>query len=171
MKHNSAKEIALGGVLAALALVIFCMGGLLPSSTFVCPMICIFMVQSVRKLCGSRIAWAWYGAVAFLALLLDADKEAAALFLFLGYYPIVKPGLDRAKLSWLWKLLLFNGVLAVMYTILIKLFGMDQIAEDYAELGKVMLIFMVVMGNLIFVLMDRLLGKKKIFGRNNTPRH
>lgn len=168
MKHNSAKEIALGGVLAALAVVIICAGGLLPSSTFICPMLCIFMVQLVQKICGSRIAWAWYGAVAFLALLLDPDKEAAAIFLFLGYYPIVKPRLDRAKLSWLWKLLLFNGVIAVMYTILIKLFGMDQIAEDYAELGKVMLIVMIVMGNLIFILMDRILGRKNI-GRRKYP--
>ena len=86
MRRNSAKEIALGGMLAALAMVIMCLGGLVPASTYVCPMLCALVLQVVKKLCGDRIAWAWYGAVSILSILLGPDKEAAAVFLFFGSY-------------------------------------------------------------------------------------
>ena len=80
--------------MAALAVVIMSLGTLIPVATFVCPVLCMLILQLVLKLCGSRIAWAWYGAVAILSLLMAPDKEAAAVFLFLGYYPVVKPRMD-----------------------------------------------------------------------------
>lgn len=160
MRHNSAKEIALGGVLAALAMVIMCMGGLIPVATFLCPVFCILMVQMVRRMCGRRIAWAWYGAVAILSALLGPDKEAAAFFLFLGYYPLVKPRLDALRLRWLWKGLLFNGVIVLMYWLLIHLFGMAELAAEFRELGTVMLVITLILGNVTFFLLDRILGGK-----------
>ena len=90
-RNSPAGNVALGGILAALAVVIMAMGPLLPVATYVCPMLCALLLQVVLKTCGSRIAWAWYGAVALLSLLLAPDKEAAVVFTFLGYYPIVKP--------------------------------------------------------------------------------
>lgn len=83
--------MALGGVLAALAVVIMGMGTLIPVATYVCPMLCALLLQVVLKTCGVRVAWAWYGAVAILSLLLAPDKEAAAVFLFLGYTPSSSP--------------------------------------------------------------------------------
>ena len=50
MRRNSAKEIALGGMLAALAMVIMCLGGLVPASTYVCPMLCALVLQNVHLL-------------------------------------------------------------------------------------------------------------------------
>ncbi len=160
MRRNSAKEIALGGVLAALALVIMCLGGLIPVATFICPAFCILMVQAVRGLCGGCIAWAWYGAVAILSVLIGPDKEAAALFLFLGYYPIVKPRLDALRLRWLWKGLIFNGAVFLMYWLLIHLFGMAELAAEFRELGAVMLAVTLVLGNVTFFLLDRILGRR-----------
>ena len=61
--RNSAHKIALGGVLAALAVVIMTMGGLIPIATYVCPMACCLILFIVFQLCGSRVAWAWYAAV------------------------------------------------------------------------------------------------------------
>ena len=120
---TEARRIALGGMLAALACVIMGMGGLIPVATYVVPMLSIFLLQFVFRSCGGRIAWAWYGAVAILGLLLCPDKEAAAVFLALGYYPIVKPRLDRKKLSWLWKGLLFNGTILILYWLLLNRWG------------------------------------------------
>lgn len=100
-KQTQASSVALGGVLAAAAVVIMCMGGLIPVATFVCPMLCMLLQAVVLNQCGPRMAWAWYGAVAVLSLLMGPDKEAAAVFVFLGYYPIVKPRLDGKKLKWL----------------------------------------------------------------------
>ena len=112
------------------------------------------------KTCGVRIAWAWYGAVAILSLLLAPDKEAAAVFAFLGYYPIVKPRLDKTRLRWLWKGLLFNASVLVMYWLLLRVFGLAQVTEDFEEIGVVMLIVLLILGNVTFFLLDKLLEKR-----------
>lgn len=160
MKNSKAKQTALGGMLAALAVVIMSLGGMIPSATFVCPMMCCLILQIVRTLCGDRMAWAWYGAVAILGLLIGPDKEAAAVFVFLGYYPILKPKFDKSRLKWLWKLLYFNAVILVMYWLLIHLFGMAQLAAEWEELGFVMTAVMLVLGNVTFILLDNVLGKR-----------
>lgn len=160
MRISKAKQIALGGMMAALAVVIMSFGGMIPSATFVCPMMCCLILEFVRRSCGDRVAWAWYGAVSILGLLMGPDKEAAAVFVFLGYYPILKPKFDRSKLKWLWKILFFNVVILGMYWLLIHLFGMAQLAEDWKELGYVMTAVMLVLGDLTFILLDIVLGRK-----------
>lgn len=152
--------MALGGVLAALAVVVMSMGTLIPVATYVCPMICAVLLQVVLKICGSRIGWAWYGAVAILSLLMAPDKEAAAVFLCIGYYPIVKPWIERQKGKWILKALLFNGSILMMYWLLLNLFGMAQLAAEFAEMGTVLTAVMLVLGNVIFFLLDRLLGMR-----------
>ena len=167
MHKTNAKQIAMGGVFAALAIVIMCLGGLIPIATFACPMICMLILHLIRKLCGNRIAWAWYGVVAILSVLLGPDKEAAAVFVFLGYYPIIKPKIDRIKPGWLWKGIYFNAVILLLYQLLIYLFGMDQIAAEYRELGKVLTVVVLLIGNLCFFLLDRVLTQ---FGRRRKHR-
>lgn len=159
MSKTPASWIAFGGMMAALALVIMNLGGLIPVATYVCPMLCMMVLSFVAKMCGSRIGWAWYGAVAILSLLLSPDKEAAAVFVFLGFYPLVKPKLDERRLSWVWKLLLFNVDILAMYALLIRLFGMAQIAAEYREMGTVLTAVMLILGNVTFILLDRVLTR------------
>lgn len=161
-KRTPASLMALGGVLAALAVVIMSLGGLIPVATYASPMLCAILLQMVLISCGTRIAWAWYGAVALLAVLLSPDKEAAAVFVFLGYYPIMKPKLDRLPLPVLWKGILFNASVAVMYFLLLRLFGMEALSREFAEMGTVMLTALLLMGNVTFFLLDRLLGMEKL---------
>ena len=146
--------------MAALAIVIMCLGGLIPFATFVCPMLCCMITKVVLSMCGKRIAWAWYGAVAILSVLMAPDKEAAAVFVFLGYYPIVKPWMDKLKLSWLWKGLLFNCAILLMYWLLIHILGLSEIASDYEEAGIVMSIVMLLLGNVTFFMLDLVLGRR-----------
>ena len=89
--NRPAYSVALGGLLAALAVVIMGLGTLIPIATYVCPMACIVLTQVVLIICGRRIAWAWYGAVAILSCLLAPDKEAAAVFAFLVFTPSSSP--------------------------------------------------------------------------------
>lgn len=159
-KHTPAYAVALGGILAALAVILMAMGTLIPVATYVCPVLCMMLLQTVLKTCGKRMAWAWYGTVMLLGLLLAPDKEAAAVFAFLGYYPILKPRLDRCKAAPLWKALLFNTVILVMYALLIHLLGMAHIAQEYAEMGIFLTTLMLFLGNVTFFLLDRLLGMK-----------
>ena len=158
-RNNQASAIALGGVMAALAVVFLCLT-VIPVATFVSPALCMILLRIVARQCGRRIGWAWYGAVAILGVLLAPDKEAAAVFVFLGYYPLLKPVFDRWKPSWLWKGLYFNAAIAVLYTLLLKVFGMDQLAQDYAELGSALTAVMMVLANITFFMLDRLLGMR-----------
>ena len=167
MRHNSAKNMALGGVMAALALVVMCLGGMIPLATYVCPMFCAVLLTVVLRLTNVRIAWAWYGAAAILSMLLGPDKEAAAVFVFLGYYPILKPWLDKRKLAILWKLVLFNVAIFAMYSVLIYVFGLADIASEFEELGMVMTAVTLVLGNATLFMLDvllTLLGKRKFHG-------
>ncbi len=159
-KRTPAANIALGGVLAALAVVIMSMGTLIPVATYVCPMLCALLLQLVLKICGRRIAWGWYGAVSILSLLMAPDKEAAAVFLALGYYPILKPKFDRKRGKLFWKLLFFNAVTLVTYWLLMHLFGFDQIAAEFSEMGIILTVVMLLLGNVTFFLLDKLLGKR-----------
>lgn len=156
--NSSAKKVALGGVFAAVAIVIMFFGGMIPLATYVCPMYCVLALEIVRRNCGRRIAWAWYGAVSVLSLLLSPDKEAAAVFVFLGYYPILKPSIDACRARVLLKLLVFNIAIGLMYVVLIHLFGLAALAEEFAQMGTVMLIVTLFMGNVTFFLLDFLLA-------------
>lgn len=160
-KRTPAANVALGGVLAALAVAAMSLGTLIPVATYVCPMFCALLLQVVLRLCGRRMAWAWYGAVAILASLLSPDKEAAAVFIFLGYYPILKPRLDRMKLHWLWKALLFNGAAMLMYWVLLHLLGLEALGAEFSEIGAAMAAVLLVLGNVTFFLLDRLLGMRR----------
>jgi len=162
--NANAKAIATGGVFAAMAVVIMCLGGALHIATYVCPLLCAIILQIVLKSCGARIAWAWYVAVSLLSLLLGPDKEAAAVFLFIGYYPILKPRIDRLPLKWLWKGLLFNAAILLMYWLLINVMGLTQVTEGFGELGTWGAVILLILGNVVFFLLDILLGKRS-YGR------
>ena len=167
MKTNS-KQMAMGGVFAALALVIMNLGGLIPVATYTTPVICMLLLKFVLQSCGRRVAWAWCGAVAILGLLMSPDKESAAVFAFLGYYPIIKPKLEQTKGKWLWKLLIFNVSMVLLYSILIRLMGVAAVTGESEGLGKTLLIVLLILGNVTFIALDRMLtlleirlGRKK----------
>lgn len=158
-QNNSARTVAVGGVLAALGLCVMCLGSITGIATYVSPMFCALLLEAVLSICGVRIAWAWYGAVAVLSLLLVTDREAAWVFVFLGYYPIIKPWLDRRRLKYLWKGLLFNGSAAVLYWLLIRILGMAELAQEWQTMSMAFLVLLLVLGNLTFFLLDKVLEK------------
>lgn len=158
--RSKAYPIALGGMLAAAAVVLMSIGTIIPVATYAAPVLCLLLCQTVLKLCGKRIAWAWYGAVAFLSLLMAPDKEAAAVFLVLGYYPIAKLKLDALKGKWLWKALYFNGSILALYWVLMNIIGMQQLLSDFEGMGLAMMALLLILGNVTFFLLDRLLEKK-----------
>ena len=158
----------MGGVFAALAVVIMNLGGLIPVATYTTPVLCMLLLKFVLLTCGRRIAWAWYAAVMILGLLMSPDKESAAVFAFLGYYPIIKPKLEQMKGKWLWKLAVFNAAMVMLYSILIRLMGVAAVTGESGGLGKTLLLVLLMMGNVTFIALDRMLtllemrlGRKK----------
>ena len=157
--RKETKAVALGGMLGAVAMVVMLLGGLIPVSTYICPVMCMLVLQMVLNLCGKRIAWAWYIMVSLLSLLLGPDKEAAALLVLLGYYPIIKPKMERLPLKILWKLVLFNAVTVFMYTAVVAILGLEAIIVEHNFLGYVSLVLMLLLGNATFSLLDRILTR------------
>jgi len=157
MRIGAAQKVALGGVLAALATVIMSFGGLIPLSTYICPMICTVLCYVVLRLCGKRIAWAWYAVVSILSVLLGPDKEAAGVFVFFGFYPIVKELFDKFRLRFVLKIFYFNASASALYFGLIYVFGFSELMREIRSMGAVGLAVMLLLANLTFLLSDRLL--------------
>lgn len=157
--RRTAYPVALGGLTAALAVEVMSLGTLIPVATYVCPMVCCIVLQLILPVCGRRLGWVWYGAVALLGLLMAPDKEAAAVFVFLGYYPLVKPRLDGLRPSWLFKGLLFNIAILTMCFLLIRMMGMEDLGREFRSMGAVLAAVALVLGNLTFFLLDGVLKR------------
>ena len=78
-------DLALSSLMCALAVVFLWMSGVLPLATYGFPVLASFTLVPVRDECSKSYAWCCYAASAVLGLLLCADREAALVFLFLGY--------------------------------------------------------------------------------------
>ena len=157
MQRNETRKIALGGMLAAVAVVIMCLGGFIPVATYICPMLCCMTQFIVLCFCGKRIAWTWYVAVSLMVLFLCPDKEVSLVFLAIGYYPLIKSFLERSKLRFVLKLLFFNSSILIAYGVLIYLLGMENVAAENMEFGMIGLVIILLMGNVTFFLLDKFL--------------
>ena len=93
--RQQSRRMALGGAMAALTVVILSLGSLVPLATFACPLLA--MVCLIPLVCryGPGAALTVYAGAGILSLFLCADKELAFLYAFLGWYPALRPRLER----------------------------------------------------------------------------
>ena len=161
LNNRKTKNIALGGILASVAIVIMCLGGLIPFSTYVCPVLCILVGNIYISICGIKMGWVWYFAVSILSMLIAPDREAAAFYLFLGAYPCVRGILNKLPMSWILKLLYFNVATLASYGVSVYILGLKEIDLEFRELGYIGLIVLVILSNVTFVLLDHLLAKTR----------
>lgn len=158
---KNSKKMALTGMLCALAVAIMMMGALFPLATFCCPALAGLMLVPIFVECGEKLSWCAYAAIAALSLMLCPDKEAALLFVFLGYYPILRWRLEQirsALLRIIARLGIFNIAVGLTYLLLIFLFRMDRVMQEYREMGLIITAACLVLGNITLLLYDRLLA-------------
>lgn len=159
--RQKSRRLALCGVLAALAVVLLSLGGMIPFATFCCPILAMLCLIPVVEEFGTKTALLFYAAVALLSLLMAPDKEVALLFLFLGYYPALRGRIDNAiKHQWLrclLKLAIFAAAVSVMYLLVLRLLGLEQLAQEYAAEGSAVLVMNLLLGALVWILCDRVL--------------
>ena len=81
--------------------------------------------------------------------------------MFLGWYPVGKGRIDRLRpfARTAIKLLLFNGAIIVMYSLLLYVFGLEGLRQEFSEIGAVMMAVLLLMGNVTFFLFDALLPR------------
>ena len=105
-------KVALGGVIAALSLLLMLVAGVTTSLVYAIPMITgAFLMVLVIEF-GSGFAWLEYLAISIISMLLLGNKEAAIMYVaFFGYYPIIKSFIEkhtRKVLGWVVKYAIFN---------------------------------------------------------------
>ena len=174
VSRSKTKQIALGGVLAALAVVILLLGGVIPIGTYLAPMaaslpLIVLLAELPKSLCLG-----WYAVVSILGALLCPDRETAFVFVFLGWYPLARPGLDRlprlprmiCKLLLFWVLtLLVPLLLAALYALLILVLQLEALVQEAREMGLPLLLVLLALGNLTFLLYDLLLKRLTLLYR------
>ena len=156
---GAAYTVALCALLAALGAAVMMAAGLIPVLTYCSPLIAsLFLIPILREF-GKGRAWMTWAVTAALSAILCADKEAAFFYIFLGFYPILKPSFDKlGKPGWIAKLLYFAAALAAMYGLILFVFGLDIEIEGtgfmvalYIALAAVMLLFDFVLQRLTFL--------------------
>ena len=172
-KTQTTRQIALGGVLAALAVVILLLGGVIPVGTYLAPMLASLPLIVLLSELPKSLCLGWYAVVALLGALLCPDPETAFVFVFLGWYPAAKPALDRLpKLPRVvCKLLIFNAAVAALYALLILVLRLEALVQEARELGLPLLLALLALGNLTFLLYDRLLERLRALYQGKQNRH
>ena len=142
---------------AALCVVLMVLGSALGVMTYVCPMLAGLAVGTVREELGPRDALTLWAAAGLLGLLLVPELEMAALFAGLfGWYPAVRPALERLS-RWrrrFVKSALFLGATLVVYGALFCLLGLEGLALEHGWEAALLL----VLACPVFFLYDRVLG-------------
>ena len=131
-------------------------------ATFVSPLLA--MVCLIPLVCryGPGTALTVYAGAGILSLFLCADKELAFLYVFLGWYPALRPRLERLPskvIKAAIKCVLFSAAMVAMYLLLIYLFRMEAVAAEFAEYSALAAAGLLVLGNVTFLLFDRALGQ------------
>lgn len=122
--------VALGGMIAALSVVLILLTALLPVADLVLPAAAgVLLIAAVFEL-GQGGALLIYVAVGLLSLLLPTDKSAVLYYIFLfGHYPVLKTYLERipgTALRWVAKLAMFNVCAGVALALAWFLFGVSR---------------------------------------------
>lgn len=157
---NRTRRMALCGMMCALGVTVMLMGGVIPLATFCCPALAGLVLIPVLAECGKKMTLACYGATAALSLILCTDKEAALVFAFLGWYPVLKLYLDRIRrtlIRILAKLGVFNLAAGAMLLMMAFVLNMEAAMAEYAEMTGIMLAAFIFLANFTLLVYDRLL--------------
>ena len=159
---STAKELALGGMFTALGVVFLCLGGIVPLALYACPILASAVLLPVRENCRRSVVWSCYAAIAVLGTLLGPDKESALLFVFLGYYPIVKPRFDairRRPLRLAAKLLLAIAAVGAEYAFLLFVLRLEAVVTELSSTAPALLWATAALGLALFLLYDLCLAR------------
>lgn len=159
MKGRKSWAMAYCGMAAALCVALMLLGAVVPVLMFIAPAVASLLIATVCMECGMKMALTAYGAVSLLSLLFVPDKEVALVFVFLlGYYPLVKPKLERIRSKLLrgtCKLLLCNGAVLAMYGLVLLLVPAGSISQELRTTALAVSLATLAMGNVAFLLYDR----------------
>ena len=154
-----ARALALCGVLTALAAALLILGGVLPGMVFCAPILAMGVLLPVLEEWGPKAAGTSYAAVSILALLLAPDRETAFVYLFFGWYPILRPkiaALPSRLVRLLARLAVCNAAALLLYGLILRIMGLTEELLGAAWYFNAALL---AMGNIVFLLTDSTLAR------------
>lgn len=159
------REIALCGMMNALAVVIMNLGGIVPMATFCTPILAMIVLLPVLEEYGAKLGWCAWVTVSILSLLQVTDRETAFVYVFFGWYPMLRPAINKlpTKLGRLGvKLIICNAVIALLYGAVLRVMGLTA---DLLEGTKLMNYALLALGNAAFLLLDLVLERMTLLWR------
>ena len=150
MKHQS-KQLAMCAMTAALGVVLMVLGTFLGLGIYMVPMFVGWCLIPIGKEYGSKYQTMLWIVISLLCAIFVTDIEQNLMFASLfGWYPIARTKLQRLPklLRIVVKLLLFNGIIIVLETVVITLL-VPEAMEAW------MAILLIALGNITFFLYDR----------------
>lgn len=158
MKSNTMK-IALCGMLGALAVTILMMGFLFPFATYVCPAMAACLLLIIVYEYGVKTGLTLYAAISCLGLMLVPDQELVFMFIFVfGLYSVIKMPLDRKlgkKTRLIAKFAYINISLIISYGILLFIFPVAALVNEFRDYGAPFMALLVAMFWLVFFMYDK----------------
>lgn len=157
-KAKKSTQVALGGLAAALCLLLMFMTGMIPFGEYALPAFAGIVLIAVVVENGPKTATLVYAAVSILAIFMVPVKEAALLFIFFfGYYPILQTQLVKIKLKplqYLAKFAIFNVAVVAAYMVVIYVLGISEILEEFGSFGQYSALILLILGNVFFGVYD-----------------
>lgn len=120
------KKIAACGLLCALAVVIMLIGSLIWVGLYAAPLLSIWLLLPIESLYGRKASFTAYIAVAAIALMILPDRELALFYCCFGWWPSVRPFVQRIRkrpLRITVKVMIYLIVISVMLYLLYKVLG------------------------------------------------
>ncbi len=151
-------RVALGGIVSALCLITMFVAGIVPALYLLLPMVAGVLMMLIATEVSTGWAFLTYLSVSLLSLIITFDKEAALVFIMIfGHYPIIRNSIQKISngfLRFLIKFIICNVCIISYFYVTVYLFGLDEMLEEFDEIGKYGELVMLVLSDIIFFLYD-----------------
>ena len=129
MRDSLAHKISFCSLMAAIGVVFMLAANFIPLLTYISPFLAGFPLIAAVVRHGKKYAWMTWTVTAVLSMIICTDRSCAIFYLFIGYYPILKPDIEQlpTKLKQiLAKLLLFVTVFELRFLLSTYISGLDE---------------------------------------------
>lgn len=165
-KRGAAARMALCGVLAALAVALMFLGGTVPFASIACPVLASLVLIPVYCECGWKWGLLWYAAVAGSGRAAGAGEgggRAVRVLRLLSHAAKAHRQAARARGCVAVKLVYVNAAVFAAYGLMLYVFHLTAVMEDFEGMGKAMLAVLLVLANVTFVIYDVLIARLEIY--------
>lgn len=164
--REQSRRMAVCSMTAALGVVVLLLGAVLELGMYVCPMVVGLCLIPIGRRFGVKYQLLLWVVISLLSLLIVPNPEENLVFAGLfGWYPALQPRMQKLPklLRTLLKLLLFNAVVIALETLVLYVLVPEAI-------DSAMLVLLLLLGNVMFVMYDRVIGRFDVIEENLKKR-